>query len=125
MANDDTVNQETKGAQLLVSEEKTVNEDLAQQSEAEPEQLAADNETFEKQLERLESIVRQLEKGEISLEDSLKVFEEGVRLARLCSARLDEIQGKVEILLDQEHGEPLTKPLNAGSANASDWSSDT
>lgn len=111
---------ELKGAQLLTSEEQVLKEGAANAAGAE---LA--DEPFEKQLERLENIVRQLEKGETSLEDSLKIFEEGVRLARLCSARLDEIQGKIEVLLDQEHGEPIIKPLHEGSANADDWSPET
>jgi len=97
----------------LTSDDKTVNKDNKPQTEDEP---------FEKQLERLENIVRQLEKGETSLEDSLKVFEEGVRLARMCSARLDQIQGKVEVLLQQEHGEPTIQPLSEGSSNADEWS---
>lgn len=104
----------------MKSEEKVAKEVAEKQSE--PELV---DEPFEKQLERLEHIVRQLEKGETSLEDSLKIFEEGVRLARLCSARLDEIQGRIEVLLDQGHGDPVIKPFDEGSANADDWSPET
>lgn len=114
------MNPERKGAELLTSEEKVMKEGATHPSEAE---LA--DEPFEKQLERLEQIVRQLERGETPLEESLKIFEEGVRLARLCTARLDEIQGKIEVLLDQGHGDPIIKPLNEGSANGEDWSPET
>lgn len=56
---------------------------------------------FEKALERLEEIVRLLEKGEITLEESLKLFEEGVKLARHCSTKLDEAEGKIKILAEE------------------------
>ena len=53
---------------------------------------------FEKALERLEKIVEDLEAGNIELEDALKKYEEGVRLARACQKKLDEAEKKVEIL---------------------------
>jgi exodeoxyribonuclease VII small subunit len=59
-------------------------------------------EKFEEALERLEDIVRKMEAGDMSLEESLKAFEEGIKLARLCSLRLDEAERRVEILLKQE-----------------------
>ncbi|HHT72745.1 MAG TPA: exodeoxyribonuclease VII small subunit [Firmicutes bacterium] len=60
---------------------------------------------FEEALAKLEEIVRQLETGELPLEDSLKLFESGVALARLCSKKLDEAEGKIQILLSED-GEP-------------------
>ena len=60
--------------------------------------------TFEEALVRLEEIIRKLENGELNLEESLKLFEEGIALARHCNAKLDEAQGKVEILLGIEDG---------------------
>lgn len=60
--------------------------------------------TFETALERLEAIVEKLEKGDLSLEQSLKLFEEGVKLARACNRRLDEAERKVEILLKDREG---------------------
>jgi exodeoxyribonuclease VII small subunit len=56
---------------------------------------------FEECLQRLEVIVREMEKGELPLEDSLKLFEEGVGLSGSCRKELEEAEGKVEILLKQ------------------------
>jgi exodeoxyribonuclease VII small subunit len=67
-------------------------------------------EKFEEALERLEDIVRKMEAGDMTLEESLKAFEEGIKLARLCSRRLDEAERRVEILLKQEE-ELITKPF--------------
>ncbi len=55
-------------------------------------------EPFEKSLERLEGIVRQLESGEKGLEESLSLFEDGVSLAKGLSSRLEEAKHKVEVL---------------------------
>lgn len=54
---------------------------------------------FEKKLSRLEEIVNSMEKGELSLEDSLKAFEEGVKLSRECQSQLSEAEQKVKVLL--------------------------
>lgn len=72
---------------------------------------AVEDESFEKNLERLEAIVRTLEQGEVPLEESLALFEEGVRLARLCSKRLDDVEGKIEVLLRMEDDNPVTAPF--------------
>ena len=55
--------------------------------------------SFEASTERLASIVKQLEGGELSLEDSLKLFEEGVKVARAAQARLEEAEKRVDELL--------------------------
>lgn len=60
---------------------------------------------FEDALLRLESIVEELERGELSLEESLAAFEEGIRLSRICSKQLDEAERKIEILIKGEDGE--------------------
>ena len=65
---------------------------------------------FEESLARLEDIVRKMEAGDMTLEESLKAFEEGIKLARLCSRKLDEAERRVEILLKQEE-ELVIKPL--------------
>ena len=57
---------------------------------------------FEKKLSRLEEIVRMMEKGDLSLEDSLKNFEEGVRLSRECQVQLNDAEQKVQLLLKVE-----------------------
>jgi len=58
-------------------------------------------EKFEDALEKLEGIVKKLETGELTLEESLKAFEEGIRLTRLCAGKLDEAERRVEILLKE------------------------
>jgi exodeoxyribonuclease VII small subunit len=65
---------------------------------------------FEEALGRLEDIVKKMEAGEMTLEESLKAFEEGIKLARLCSRKLDEAERRVEILLKQEE-ELVIKPF--------------
>jgi exodeoxyribonuclease VII small subunit len=59
---------------------------------------------FEISLKKLEEIVRRLEGGELSLEESLKAFEEGVKHAGVCSARLNEAEQRVEVLLKRKDG---------------------
>ena len=61
--------------------------------------------TFEAALARLEQIVQRLEKGELALEESLVLYEEGVRLSRLCHAKLEEAEGKIELLLKDGRGD--------------------
>ena len=56
---------------------------------------------FEDCLQQLEKIVEQLERGDLPLEQSLKLFEEGVRLSNSCRQELEAAEGKVEILLKQ------------------------
>jgi exodeoxyribonuclease VII small subunit len=67
-----------------------------------PKDAVADDAPFEKIVERLESIVEALEKGDLPLERSLAVFEEGVRLSRLGGKRLDDAEAKIEELLSAE-----------------------
>jgi exodeoxyribonuclease VII small subunit len=55
-------------------------------------------ESFETALSRLEQIVASLEKGDLSLEDSLKLYEEGISRARFCQERLEEAEAKIETL---------------------------
>ena len=62
---------------------------------------------FEAVLDRLEGIVGQLEGGELSLEESLSSFEEGVSLARRASARLDDMERRIEVLTEAGTLEPL------------------
>ncbi|HVO67366.1 MAG TPA: exodeoxyribonuclease VII small subunit [Syntrophales bacterium] len=67
-------------------------------------------EKFEEALGRLEDIVRKMEAGDMTLEESLKAFEEGIKLARLCSRKLDEAERRVEVLIKQED-ELVIKPF--------------
>lgn len=61
-------------------------------------------EKFEISLKKLEDAVNKLESGELSLEDSLKVFEEGIRHSAVCSRKLTEAQKRVELLLKHKDG---------------------
>ena len=67
---------------------------------------------FEDALHRLERIVDQLEAGNLALEESLKVFEEGVGLARHCARYLDEAEKRIELLTRDESGTLKTEPLS-------------
>ena len=62
-------------------------------------------ETFEAALKQLEEIVQRLERGELPLEESLKLYEEGIRLSRLCHAKLEEAEGKIELLMKDAKGD--------------------
>lgn len=76
-------------------------------------------ESFEAALKLLEEIVQKLEKGEAPLEDSLKLYEEGIQLSRFCHAKLEQAEGRIEQLLKDSRGEaqldaagkPRTTPL--------------
>ena len=67
--------------------------------------------TFEESLKKLEVIVEQLEKGELALEDSLRLFEEGVGLSAACKKELDEAEGKVQVLIKQRDGSLKAEPF--------------
>jgi len=62
------------------------------------------NLNFEEALTKLEEVVNKLEKEQLSLDDSLKVFEEGINLYRLCSKELSEVENKINIIIE-ENGE--------------------
>lgn len=69
---------------------------------------------FEKKLTRLEDIVEKMESGDLALEESLKLFEEGIKLSRECNVQLTDAEQKVKILLGVgPDGEPLTKDFSA------------
>jgi exodeoxyribonuclease VII small subunit len=72
---------------------------------------------FEECLQRLEKIVDQLEKGEIPLEQALKLFEEGIALSNNCRNELEDAEGKVEILLKQ-NGKLQAEPFEATADSA-------
>jgi exodeoxyribonuclease VII small subunit len=66
--------------------------------------------SFEAAAERLAALVRELESGELSLEDALRLFEEGVRVAQAAQARLDSAEQRVEELLGIDaEGRPRTR----------------
>jgi exodeoxyribonuclease VII small subunit len=72
--------------------------------------------SFEEAMKRLESIVKTLEEENLSLEDSLKMFDEGIALCRFCNKRLDEAEYKVEKLIKNERGEISTEGFEVPSS---------
>jgi exodeoxyribonuclease VII small subunit len=74
---------------------------------------AAEAPNFEAQLASLERIVRELERGELPLEQSLELFEQGVRLSRECQERLNEAERRIEVLLRGGDGSTIAVPFEA------------
>ena len=68
---------------------------------------------FEAQLASLERIVRELERGDLPLEQSLELFEQGVRLSRECQERLNEAERRIEVLLRGGDGSTIAVPFEA------------
>ena len=66
---------------------------------------------FEKSLGRLAEVVRRLESPQLSLDDAMKLFEEGVELSRECQKQLEEAEGRVEILLKKADGKLVAEPF--------------
>jgi len=62
------------------------------------------NKNFEEAMNELEKIVEKLENGELTLDESLEAFQEGIELTKFCSKRLDEIEKKISILMENEEG---------------------
>jgi exodeoxyribonuclease VII small subunit len=72
---------------------------------------------FEECLQRLEKIVEELEKGNVPLEQAIKLFEEGVKLSNSCKQELEAAEGKVEILLKQD-GKLQPEPFEPSTEHA-------
>ena len=70
---------------------------------------------FERSLARLEEVVQRLESPQLSLDEAMKLFEEGVELSRECQKQLEEAEGKVEILLRKSDGKLVAQPFEAES----------
>lgn len=66
---------------------------------------------FEQAMARLETIVEELERGELPLDESLKIFEEGIRLSKTCLKMLNEAERKVEILVQDRDGKRSLRAL--------------
>ncbi|MGA1840509.1 MAG: exodeoxyribonuclease VII small subunit [bacterium] len=71
-----------------------------------------DKVSFEKALKQLEEIVNKLESGDLGLEDSLELFEEGIKLSRFCSKKLELAEKKIEMLTKDEKGENQIIPAD-------------
>ena len=72
--------------------------------------------TFESALGELESIVRKLEDGDLDLEESLKLFEKGVKLSRECRERLMRAERRIEVLMKDSNGNLGLEPLEANDS---------
>ncbi len=67
--------------------------------------------TFEQSMKQLEQIVQDLESGDLPLEKAIKKFEEGIKLSKLCSKKLDETEKKISILLEDTQGNIVQAPF--------------
>ncbi len=67
--------------------------------------------SFEKNLERLDAIVRQLEDADLPLEKALQLYEEGMKLSEVCHKQLEEAEGRVEILMKKAGGKLVSEPF--------------
>jgi exodeoxyribonuclease VII small subunit len=68
-------------------------------------------ESFEKNLERLDAIVRQLEDAELPLEKALQLYEEGMKLSEVCHKQLEEAEGRVEVLMKKAGSKVVAEPF--------------
>lgn len=66
---------------------------------------------FEKAFQQLEKIVQRLEAEELPLDESLQLFEEGIRLSRFCNQKLEEVEKKIELILADAKGQPQVEPF--------------
>ena len=73
---------------------------------------------FEKSLTRLEEVVKRMEGPDLSLDEAMKLFEEGVTLSRECQKQLEEAEGRVEILMKKADGKIVAEPFNPDSAQS-------
>jgi exodeoxyribonuclease VII small subunit len=73
--------------------------------------------TFEASLEALERIVHQLESGDLPLERSLELFEQGIRLSRECQDRLSQAERRIEVLMRDNQGRAVVTPFEPGQGD--------
>lgn len=66
---------------------------------------------FEQAMEQLERIVAKLEGGDVPLEQAIELFQEGMRLSKICSQKLENVERKIEMLLD-DNGQAVKKPFD-------------
>jgi len=75
---------------------------------------------FESRLGDLESIVERLEKGDLPLEESVRLFEEGMKLSESCKKELDAAEGRIQMLVDQGGGRMKAQPLDVETDDEND-----
>ena len=73
---------------------------------------------FEKAMTRLENIIEELERGDLDIDKSLEIFEEGIKMSRLCSKKLNEAEAKIEKLSKGKKGDLITELFPTDDKNA-------
>ena len=79
---------------------------------------------FEKAFQQLEKIVQRLEAEELPLDESLTLFEEGIRLSRFCNQKLEEVEKKIELILADAKGQPKVEPFEFADDDEEDAASE-
>jgi exodeoxyribonuclease VII small subunit len=79
--------------------------------------------SFEASLEALEQIVHELERGDLPLEKSLELFEDGIRLSRQCQERLNQAERRIEVLLRDNQGRPVVSEFEEAKIISADTTS--
>jgi exodeoxyribonuclease VII small subunit len=82
--------------------------------------MARKSNDFEKSFQELERIVHRLEAEELPLDESLQLFEEGVRLSRFCNQKLEEVEKKIELILADAKGQPRVEPFESDADDDGD-----
>ena len=72
---------------------------------------SAKPESFEKNVERLDAIVRQLEDADLPLEKALQLYEEGMKLSEVCQKQLQEAEGRIQVLMKRAGGKIVAEPF--------------
>lgn len=80
---------------------------------------------FEQAMARLETIVAELEKGDLPLDESLKIFEEGIRLSKNCLKVLEEAERKIEVLVQDKNGKKQLRAFSSGDDDSRDFDSES
>ncbi|MEK8127523.1 exodeoxyribonuclease VII small subunit [Paenibacillus filicis] len=76
--------------------------------------------SFEQAIEQLERIVARLESGDVPLEQAIELFQDGMKLSQLCGQKLEQVERKIEVLLEQE-GSLVKKPFQPAEADKGEW----
>ncbi|MDE1177574.1 MAG: exodeoxyribonuclease VII small subunit [Edaphobacter sp.] len=79
---------------------------------------------FEKKLTDLESVVERLEQGDLPLEESVRLFEEGMKLSESCKQELDSAEGRIQVLMEQGGGKMKAQPLELEAEEDEDFDAD-
>lgn len=81
--------------------------------------------SFEKAMDQLEEIVQEMESGNLTLEQSLKKFEEGMKLSKYCIQKLEETEKKISLIMSQSDGSVVEKTFEGNESTATDLKDET